>query len=181
MGLDTVELVMEVEDEFGLSIPDADAEQIQTVGQLYAYVCHRLRPRAETVCPSARAFYRFRRALLARQPLPRRCVRPSSRISRLLPQECRDRWPAVADEVGLAAAYSFNHKAPVRFPAVFTTVRDLVRQMTFPAAPWDRVVLHGDFEERVWERVRAIVAEHAGVKREEVRPETHIIYDLGMD
>jgi acyl carrier protein len=181
MGLDTVELVMEVEDEFGMSIPDADAELIQTVGQLHAYVCQRLRPRGETVCPTARAFYRFRRALLARQPVPRRCVRPSSRVSRLLPEECRDRWAAVAEEVGLAGAYSFGGRAPVRFPAVFTTVRDLVRRMTFPASPWDRVAVHGAFEERVWERVRAIVAEQAGVAVEEVRVETHFINDLGMD
>jgi acyl carrier protein len=180
MGLDTVELVMEVEDEFGISVADADAEMIQTVGQLHAYVCHRLRPRGETICPSARAFYRFRRALLARQPVPRRCVRPSSRITRLLPQECRDRWPAVAAEVGLAKAYSFGGRAAVRFPAVFTTVRDLVRRMTFPASPWDRVVVDGEFEQRTWERVRAIVAEQAGVAIAKVRPETHIINDLGM-
>jgi len=179
MGLDTVELVMEIEDEFGIGIPDADAELIQTVGQLHAYICGRLRPRGETPCPSARAFYQFRRALLARQPLPRRCVRPSSRVSRLLPEECRARWPAVADEVGLADAYSFGGRAPVRFPAVFTTVRDLVRQMTI-APPCDRLVVTGAFEEPVWERVRAIVAEQAGVKVDEVRPDTHIIHDLGM-
>jgi acyl carrier protein len=181
MGMDLIELVMEVEDEFEFSLPDADAELIRTVGQLHAYVCHRLRPRGEAVCPSARAFYQFRRALLARQPLPRRCVRPSSRISRLLPEDCRDRWPAVAEEVGLARAYSFDGKAPVRFPAVFTTVRDLVRQMTFPAAPWERVVVHGDFEQRVWERVRAIVAGQAGVKPEAVRPETNFITALNLD
>jgi hypothetical protein len=101
-------------------------------------------------------------------------------VSRLLPEECRDRWPAVAEEVGLAKAYSFGGKAPVRFPAVFTTVRDLVRQMTFPS-PWERVVVQGAFEERVWERVRAIVSEQAGVAPEGVTPETHIINDLGMD
>ena len=32
-SLDTVELVMEFEDEFELSIPDEEAEKIQTVGQ----------------------------------------------------------------------------------------------------------------------------------------------------
>jgi len=37
-SLDTVELVMEFEDEFDISIPDEDAEKIQTVGQAIAYV-----------------------------------------------------------------------------------------------------------------------------------------------
>ncbi|MEE8169157.1 MAG: acyl carrier protein [Phycisphaerae bacterium] len=37
-SLDTVELVMEFEDEFELSIPDEDAEKIQTVGQAVDFV-----------------------------------------------------------------------------------------------------------------------------------------------
>jgi len=37
-SLDTVELVMEFEDEFDISIPDEDAERIQTVGQAIDYV-----------------------------------------------------------------------------------------------------------------------------------------------
>ena len=37
-SLDTVELVMEFEDEFDISIPDEDAEKIQTVGQAINYV-----------------------------------------------------------------------------------------------------------------------------------------------
>ena len=37
-SLDTVELVMELEDEFDISIPDEDAEKIQTVGQAVKYI-----------------------------------------------------------------------------------------------------------------------------------------------
>ena len=37
-SLDTVELVMEFEDEFEMSIPDEEAEQIQTVGQAVDYI-----------------------------------------------------------------------------------------------------------------------------------------------
>jgi len=37
-SLDTVELVMEFEDEFELSIPDEQAEKIQTVGQAIDYI-----------------------------------------------------------------------------------------------------------------------------------------------
>lgn len=37
-SLDTVELVMELEDEFETSIPDEDAEKIQTVGEAIDFI-----------------------------------------------------------------------------------------------------------------------------------------------
>lgn len=37
-SLDTVELVMELEEEFDINIPDDAAEKIQTVGQAIEYI-----------------------------------------------------------------------------------------------------------------------------------------------
>ncbi len=37
-SLDTVELIMEFEDEFGIEISDEQAEQISTVGEAAAYL-----------------------------------------------------------------------------------------------------------------------------------------------
>lgn len=37
-SLDTVELIMEFEKEFGISIPDEDAEKITTVGDAISYI-----------------------------------------------------------------------------------------------------------------------------------------------
>ncbi|OGW72636.1 MAG: acyl carrier protein [Omnitrophica bacterium GWA2_52_12] len=37
-SLDTVELVMALEEEFGIEIPDEDAEKIQTVGDAARYI-----------------------------------------------------------------------------------------------------------------------------------------------
>lgn len=37
-SLDTVELVMAFEEEFGIDIPDEDAEQMRTVGDAIAYM-----------------------------------------------------------------------------------------------------------------------------------------------
>ncbi len=37
-SLDTVELIMELEKEFDISIPDEQAEKIQTVGQAIEYL-----------------------------------------------------------------------------------------------------------------------------------------------
>ncbi len=37
-SLDTVELVMQLEEEYGLEIPDEDAEKLQTVGDAVKYI-----------------------------------------------------------------------------------------------------------------------------------------------
>lgn len=37
-SLDTVEMIMEFEDEFGMEIPDEEAEKIETVGDAIEYL-----------------------------------------------------------------------------------------------------------------------------------------------
>lgn len=37
-SLDTTDIIMHIEKEFGISIPDIDAEKIHTVGQLVEYI-----------------------------------------------------------------------------------------------------------------------------------------------
>ncbi len=45
-SLDTVELVMEFEDEFDTSIPDEEAEKIQTVGAAIDYIAKALKAKS---------------------------------------------------------------------------------------------------------------------------------------
>ena len=46
-SLDTVELVMEFEDEFDLSIPDEEAEKIQTVGAAIDHIINVIQSRSQ--------------------------------------------------------------------------------------------------------------------------------------
>ncbi len=46
-SLDTVELVMEFEDEFDTSIPDEEAEKIQTVGAAIDYIAKVLKTKSQ--------------------------------------------------------------------------------------------------------------------------------------
>jgi acyl carrier protein len=42
-SLDTVELLMAIEEEFGIEIPDEDAEKAKTVGDVINYINDRLK------------------------------------------------------------------------------------------------------------------------------------------
>lgn len=42
-SLDTVELVMALEEEFGIEIPDEDAEKAKTVGDVITYIDRKLK------------------------------------------------------------------------------------------------------------------------------------------
>jgi acyl carrier protein len=44
LGLDIVEMVIEIETVFGVPIPDVDAARLRTVGDLYDYIVARLLP-----------------------------------------------------------------------------------------------------------------------------------------
>ena len=45
-SLDTVEVVMALEEEFGIEIPDEDAEKITTVGEAVKYIDEKIKSKA---------------------------------------------------------------------------------------------------------------------------------------
>ncbi len=102
MGLDTVEMVLRIEDEFKIKIRDEEAWQIRTVGQLIRHVQDAvLGPRPSIACESAACFYAFRRVLVSELGLAPVAVRPSVAVAALVPAvERRHVWDAL-DEAGL--------------------------------------------------------------------------------
>lgn len=66
MGLDSVEIILAVEEEFGLEIPDADAARMITVGDLHAFVVVELR-RLGRPDPDADAVFARLRDIVCRQ------------------------------------------------------------------------------------------------------------------
>ena len=84
MGLDGVELVMEFENEFELVISDEDAERMQTVGDVIAFIADARELSFVRECPTAHVFYSLRRKLIDLFHVDRKQIHPSSRISNLL-------------------------------------------------------------------------------------------------
>jgi acyl carrier protein len=111
MGLDTVELVMEIEEAFNITIPDAEAEKIVTVGDLHRYVLTQLRVMGQTAsgesgetasrCLSAMTFYRFRRRLMSCLKIRRADIRPDSALEKLMPiVDRRQQWLRLEESLG---------------------------------------------------------------------------------
>jgi len=85
MGLDTVELVLEMEDTFNISIPDEDAEKILTVGDCYSYILRKLNNQDSTSCVSLRTFYQLRRNLVELLHIPRNIIHPKTPTNEVIP------------------------------------------------------------------------------------------------
>ena len=92
MGLDLVELVMEVEDTFSISIRDEDAATLDTAGKLYDYILARRFEGREPGCLTNVTFYKVRRALMSVLQIARSDVRLSSDLNAIIPNHRRQNW-----------------------------------------------------------------------------------------
>jgi acyl carrier protein len=63
MGLDAVELVLEIEEAFSIKIPDEEAEKLLTVGEVFDYILANTAVAKEpAVCLTAATFYAIRKS-----------------------------------------------------------------------------------------------------------------------
>ncbi len=110
MGMDVIELVMEVEDKFGIKIEDEEYELLPTVQDLHDLIVRKRRQisgksrkanRVEpTTCLSLVAFVGLRRALVNLFDVPRNRVRPGTNLDDVFPVELRlARWSELAGEL----------------------------------------------------------------------------------
>lgn len=101
MGLDSLELVMEIEDAFSIEIPDDEASRMLTVGDIHEYiVANTSLASNRSVCLSAIAFRSLRRAATSIGLNDR--LRPRDPTFRLLPDtNVRGFWANLADSAKL--------------------------------------------------------------------------------
>jgi acyl carrier protein len=89
MGLDSVEIVMKVEDAFDLAIEDTEAEKITTPGQLIELVMGKVGRTSHSACLTQRAFHRLRASLMNRFAMKRIQIRPETPLVELFPRPVR--------------------------------------------------------------------------------------------
>ena len=116
MGLGTVELVMEIEDRFGINIPDWRAEQIVTVSDLVIY-CHQLIVAAhERRCWSLPHFLMLRRLTRQFLDVPALCLRPRDAVVDVIPPLRRASFFQKIQEASILTSiwnlFIFTHSLP---------------------------------------------------------------------
>jgi acyl carrier protein len=103
MGLDTVELVMEIEEAFDITIPDDRASRMVTVDDVYEFILEKtsdsnLECRA---CLSAAAFYELRKQVKSLGLMNGR-FRPRTKLDKVLPRKGRrSYWQTLSSKMDL--------------------------------------------------------------------------------
>lgn len=100
MGLDGVELVMALEEAFGVSISDGNAEQAVTPRMVGDIIFSKLQATNEATCQSQRAFYLLRKAFIRRFNLNRTAVAPDMTFRRLIPVNAEPQfWQELKNDI----------------------------------------------------------------------------------
>ncbi len=89
MGLEGVEIVIEVEQTFDIVIADSEAEKIATPGQLIELVLSKVGRTDHAACLTQRAFHHLRASLMRQLGCRRNQIKPETLLEDLFPRSNR--------------------------------------------------------------------------------------------
>ena len=102
MGLDSIEILIEVEKAFEISIPNQEAEKIITVGNFHDVVWQHVNHRQSNKCKSQSLFYKLRQSLVEAFHIPNESLKPDTTLNDIFPQDNRRQyWSKLALANGL--------------------------------------------------------------------------------
>lgn len=182
-GLDGVELVMAIEEEFGLEIPDTHAERILTVGDAFDYLRMRLDSTPARECLSQRIFYKLRRALIENYPVKRQMIDPDTKLTDILSiEELESGWPYLPLFMELNTPDFRRSNELLGFKLSDTIVTLTVRELVFSliALNSEAFAEERDSDQEVWRRLVDVIVRQANVNRDEVVPSASFTRDLGI-
>ena len=89
MGLDYIELIVEIEKKFEISINESEIYHADTVGKLAEVVYKRLKKDAYDPCTTQKGFYILRQHLIFEYKLSRSEVKPDTKLNDIVPKRRR--------------------------------------------------------------------------------------------
>ena len=157
MGLEGVEIVLAVEETFGIAIPDAEASRMQTPNELIAFIEAHVPTVCSRDCLTQHLFYRLRRGFRSVIPALAVPFKPDTQLREVV---SKDEWPVIWGKVRATVGDS-SWPRDIPWPGWLRdgpkTVRELiwhvVANLPVPVAgePWSR--------ERIEGEVRRIIAD----------------------
>ena len=91
MGLDSVEILVNVENAFGITIANFEAEKITTVGDIHSIVWRSVQGRQSMRCKSQQLYYKLRHALLTKFRVDKDAVELNASLNEIFPKANRRR------------------------------------------------------------------------------------------
>lgn len=179
MGLDGVELIMAMEEEFDILLPDDELNQVRTVDDLYKLIKARHHGITTEICLSHHMFNKVRRALMNNFQLKRGQIKASIKLLDLVPEkDLKEGWPYLQLFEDL--------KIPeLKFKLFFsgwskdTTIADLVRILVVTNGEDFRVMKGSDDD--IWIRYVKVIQNQLNVPIGEIRLNARFAEDLGVD
>ena len=102
MGLDAVEIVLDIEEEFGIKIDDDEVWYFATLGNVHDYLLEKCGVRKRVDCPGRTVFYRLRQAMGTVLDVEPKGLRPNTAVLPLLGRWRRRRtWKQIERELGM--------------------------------------------------------------------------------
>ena len=177
MGLDLVELQMDLEDEFEIEIPDERASTLTTIGQTIDFVVAELRKRDRTpgACATMRSFNRLRKGLVSNCGVRRSDVRLDAPIGQLVSANYRRLWKQLATDAGLRTERLRLFRR--NFPPAEMSIRELVQSRCKKRY----VTIDGAIDaDVVAERVMQMVSGFAGLPAAQLNRQMDYVRDLHL-
>lgn len=163
MGLDGVELIMEVEEAFGINIPDEMATDMLTVQNMINYIADHVPTILQEKCQTQQIYYKLRRAFCNLIPALIVDFRLQTKIKDVLH---RDQWPKIWATIREQVGEDYWPET-IPWPGILlqqgpATVRELTYYVAFNL-PKPNVELNEPWtKERIALQVRDIVKDYAG-------------------
>jgi acyl carrier protein len=134
MGLDAVELVMDVEDHFGISIQNSEAERVRSVGDLVALIQSRIDAAHAATCPTLSSFLQLRSCVREIANDNGLRMRTGSRVVDTLNRSERQRlWKRLEDLLG-SAPPSLRRPPAMRKVLIFLVFLAIISAIVAAAA-----------------------------------------------
>lgn len=193
--MDSVELVMEFENYFGLRIPNREAETLTTIGEVIDYVSKRLAVQSDGQKELEAFFHRFKAAISQAGLRPNGLTLQSPVAQWLSPEKSKE-WQAAEASLGMLlpkpqtvnsgnrTVFERLFRFPLWRPAydwqAITVEHFLICTLAHNLDEWvDRNKIAGRIE--IYAAVMKITVDKTGVDYFEIEPSKSFTNDLGVD